>query len=434
MQYLMDIAYLLALILLGPKILYRRFAQGRYRDGWSQRLGHIRRRTDKPCLWIHAVSVGEVNATQTLISALRSAFPDHEIVLSATTDTGMARAKSLYGNDLAVFYYPFDLSWIVRRALNRLRPDLCLLMELELWPNLARQAAKRGIPLVIVNGRISDRSYPRYKRVRSFVVPVFSRVSLILAQTRQYADRFITLGCRSDAVRVIPSLKYDTAEIADTVMGADALAGQLHVGDEPIWVAGGTGDGEEEIILRVHKHLREDPRFADLRLMIIPRKPERFDEVAEQIRNSGLAFERYSRIKSQNLELTGKVPVILGDTMGDLRKFYCLSSGPVFVGRTLAPMGGSDMMEPAALGKCVIFGPHSFNFRQTVEALLEGDGALEVKDERQLFDAIRRCLTEPDYARRIADNGREVIRRNQGATAKIIEAIRPLISRRCKNS
>ncbi|NLH16848.1 MAG: 3-deoxy-D-manno-octulosonic acid transferase, partial [Phycisphaerae bacterium] len=309
MQYLMDIAYLMALILLSPKILYRRFAQGRYRDGWSQRLGHIRRRTDKPCLWIHAVSVGEVNATQTLIPALCSAFPDHEIVLSATTDTGMARAKSLYGNDLAVFYYPFDLSWIVRRALNRLRPDVCLLMELELWPNLARQAAKRGIPIVIVNGRISDRSFPRYKSVRSFVVPVFSRVSLILAQTRQYADRFIALGCRSDAVRVVPSLKYDTAEITDTVTGTDALARQLHVGDEPIWVAGGTGDGEEEIVLSVHKQLRDDSRFANLRLMIIPRKPERFDEVAEQIRNSGLAFERYSRIKSQNLELTEKCPV-----------------------------------------------------------------------------------------------------------------------------
>ena len=427
MKYLMDAVYLLALVLLGPKILYRRIVHGRYRDGWSQRLGRIRRRTDKPCIWIHAVSVGEVNATQTLIGQLQVAFPGHEVVLSSTTDTGMARATALYGKDLAVFYYPFDMSWIVRRAMDNLQPDLCLLMELELWPNLSAEAARRGIPIVILNGRISDRSFPRYKLVHSLVVPIFARASLVLAQTRQYAERFIALGCRPETVKVISSLKYDTAEITDSVAGTDVLARQLLVGDEPVWIAGGTGDGEEEILLRVYRQLRDERRFADLRLMIIPRKPERFDEVAEQIGKAGLAFERYSKIKTQNIGLTEKVPVILGDTMGDLRKFYCLSSGPVFVGRTLAPMGGSDMMEPAALGKCVLLGPHSFNFRQTVEALLEGNGAIEVPDEAGLLDAMRQCLADPAYARRIAANGRDTIRRNQGATGKTIDAIRPLV-------
>ncbi len=429
MKYLMNVVYLLALLFMGPKILYRRFAQNRYRHGWTQRMGHIRRRTDNPCIWIHAVSVGEVNATQTLIRQLQAAYPGYEIVLSSTTDTGMARAQSLYGKELSVFYYPFDLSWVVRRAMDNLRPDLILLMELELWPNLAEEASKRGTPIVIINGRISDRSFPRYNKVRPLVAPVFSRVSLVLAQTRQYADRFIALGCRPKTVKVVSSLKYDTAQIADSVPGTDALARQLLVGQEPIWIAGGTGDGEEEILLRVYLQLREDSRYSDLRLMIIPRKPERFDEVAEQIGRTGLAFERYSRIKELNSILVQKVPVVLGDTMGDLRKFYCLSSGPVFVGRTLTPMGGSDMMEPAALGKCVLFGPHTFNFRQTVEALLEGEGAIEVRDEQQLLEAMRKCLSQPEYAKRIAANGRQVIRHNQGATARTVEAIETILGK-----
>jgi 3-deoxy-D-manno-octulosonic-acid transferase len=195
-----------------------------------------------------------------------------------------------------------------------------------------------------------------------------------------------------------------------------------------VWVAGGTGDGEEEIVLRVFSRLKSDQRFALLRLMLIPRKPERFDEAASAIDHAGFGYERYSRIKAGQVQLTDKPPVILGDTMGDLRKFYCMSSGPVFVGRTLVPMGGSDMMEPAALGKCVLFGPYTFNFRQTVEALLIDQGAIEIHTEEELYSATEHCLSDIEYARQIASHGRMVIIRNQGATRKTVEAIRQILN------
>jgi 3-deoxy-D-manno-octulosonic-acid transferase len=235
-------------------------------------------------------------------------------------------------------------------------------------------------------------------------------------------------------------LKYDTAQITDKVEGANAIAEQLNIGDGKLWVAGGTGPGEEKIILNVFRNLRQDVRFGDLRLVIVPRKPERFNEVAELIKQAGFELIRYSQIKrlaTENTECTEKSSiehrvssiesVILGDTMGDLRKFYSLAS-IIFVGRSLVPMGGSDMAEAAALGKCTMFGPHTFNFKQTVDALLAVEGAIMVKDEQELLDAMRKCLADADYAERVARNGREVIRKNQGATARTIEQIAQVLS------
>jgi 3-deoxy-D-manno-octulosonic-acid transferase len=203
---------------------------------------------------------------------------------------------------------------------------------------------------------------------------------------------------------------------------------------ERLWVAGGTGPGEEEILLDVYRNLMQQDEFDNLHLVIVPRKPERFDEVAELIKQSGFKLVRYSRIKNQaagNVSIenqaSGIEPVILGDTMGDLRKFYSLAS-VIFVGRSLVPMGGSDMMEAAALGKCTIFGPYTFNFRQTVEALLAGHGAIEVKDGAELLITIKKCLSEPEYARTIGQAGQAVIRQNQGATARTIEALSRMLS------
>jgi len=257
-------------------------------------------------------------------------------------------------------------------------------------------------------------------------------------------------------------LKYDTAQITDKVAGADELEEQLFgkIGNRKsevsnrLWVAGGTGPGEEKIILNVFKGLNQQERFRDLRLVIVPRKPERFDEVAELIKQKGFDLIRYSRIKigdrrqetgdrkqktesreqSNNFDeqqssiiIHPSSIVILGDTMGDLRKFYSLAT-IIFVGRSLVPMGGSDMAEAAALGKCTIFGPHTFNFRQTVDALLADDGAIKVKDEQELLDAMKKCLSDKNFSKRIAQNGQEVIRKNQGATAKTIDQIAILLN------
>ncbi len=428
MKFVIDCLYLLAIVLISPKIIYRMVRRGRYRSGWDERLGKIRRRhPQKKCIWIHAVSVGEVNATKTLIPKLRESFGDYEIVISSTTDTGLGRAKTLYANDLQVFYFPFDLSCVMRRAFNNIRPDICLLMELEVWPNLARIANDKNVPVVVVNGRLSDESFPKYKLIKPVTEWMFAKVDLVLAQTQEYAARFRALGCAPEKVIVTNSLKYDTAQIADKVDGADELARQLNIADERLWVAGGTGPGEEKICLDVFGKLKKQRRFADLRLAMVPRKPERFDEVAQLINEAGFEFVRYSKIKAGQSTIANKPAVILGDTMGDLTKFYSLAT-VVFVGRSLVAMGGSDMMESAALGKCTIFGPHTFNFKQAVDVLLKGEGAVEVNDPDELFKLVEKCLTDTTYAQRIATNGREVIKQNQGATDRTVEAITNLLN------
>jgi 3-deoxy-D-manno-octulosonic-acid transferase len=448
MRFIFDLLYLLLAIGISPMVVYRIVRYKRYRTGWSQRFGKITRKSpDKKCIWLHAVSVGEVNAAKTIVTELQKRFCDFEIIISTTTDTGFARATTLFGESLQVFYFPLDFSWIMRRAFRRIRPALCLLMELEVWPNFVRIAQQSNTPVVVVNGRISDQSFSRYRKVKPFTKKIFGKVSLVLAQTDEYARRFRELGCPEEKVTVTGSLKYDTAQIADKVEGAGTLAAQLFgkIANRKsqivnrLWVAGATGPGEEEIILDIFKELVK--QFNDLRLVIVPRKPERFDEVAELIRHSGFELVRYSQIKELATENTegaekssivnhqlvlgdveGPSIVVLGDTMGDLRKFYSLAT-VIFVGRSLVPMGGSDMMEAAALGKCTIFGPHAFNFRQTVDALLKDHGAIMVNDKEELLKTIRKCLVEPDFAQRIANNGQEVIRKNQGATAKSIEQI-----------
>lgn len=428
MYILMNIIYCIAIVLYSPKILYRMWFHKRYRGGWDQRMGRMQRlHPEKRCIWIHAVSVGEVNAISTLVSRIKQELPDYELVISSTTDTGLARAQSLYAAGYSVFYFPFDLSWVMRRAFSRLQPDLILLMELEVWPNLARIAAERSIPVVVVNGRLSDKSFPRYQRIRFLVKGMFRRVSLVLAQTRQYADRFISLGCDPGRVIVTSSLKYDTAQTQGPVSGADRLAVQINLGAEPLWIAGGTGPGEEKIALDAFLRLRKQPGLENLRLAIVPRKPERFDEVASLIEQTGFGYVRFSKLKTDDSVVQDKPVVILGDTMGDLKKFYAVAT-VVFVGRSLVPMGGSDMMEPAGLGKCTLFGPHTFNFRQTVEVLLEGKGAIEVKDEEDLYRSVLQCLTDSAFASRIAESGQKIIRQNQGATTRTIEAIKRLLN------
>jgi len=429
MKVLIDLAYLLAAIVISPVAIYRMLRHGRYRAGWANRFGYISRKyPDKKCIWIHAVSVGEVNATTTLIRELEKKFPDYEIVISTTTDTGFARANALFGNRLSVFYFPMDFSRTMRRAFENIRPSICLLMELEVWPNLVRIARQSNIPVVVVNGRLSERSFSRYKLIKSITRKVFEGLTLALAQSEEYAERFRQLGMPAEKVIVTGSLKYDTAQVADKVEGADELAAQLGLKNERLWVAGATGDGEEQIILDVYKRLIEQKQFADLRLAIVPRKPERFNDIAELIKQSGFELTRYSELKAATTKsaienLKSKIDVvILGDTMGDLRKFYSLAT-IVFVGRSLVPMGGSDMMESAALGKCTIFGPHAFNFKQAVEDLLKADGAILVKDASELFDAMVKCLADKVYASQIAQNGREIIQKNQGATARTISHV-----------
>jgi 3-deoxy-D-manno-octulosonic-acid transferase len=424
MRIILDLVYLLTGAAYSPVVIYRAVRHKRYRTGWDQRFGKINRRSPtKKCIWLHAVSVGEVNAAKTIIKELENKFGDFEIVISTTTDTGFARATNLFSENHQVFYFPFDFSRIMRRAFSNIHPAICLLMELEVWPNFVHIAQQLNVPVIVVNGRISDKSYPAYKRIKPIAKKIFSKISLILAQTEQYAQRFKEFGCPDEKVMVTGSLKYDTAQIADKVEGADLLAAQININDERLWVAGATGNDEEKILLDVYQKLKQQNQFSDLRLAIVPRKPERFDEVAQLIERTGFPLIRYSRIKNNTASPPAdNQTVILGDTMGDLRKFYSLAT-IIFVGRSLVPIGGSDMAEAAALGKCTIFGPYTFNFKQTVDALLADTGAIMVKDKEEMLQIMQKCLSDVDFAQSIAKNGQEVIRKNQGATQKTIDQI-----------
>lgn len=427
MKYLIDTIYLLGLAAITPKIVYRMLKHDRYKAGWSQRLGKVNRRfPDKKCIWIHAVSVGEVNATKTLVAGFKERFSDYEIIVSSTTDTGYARAHTLYANDHYVFHFPADLSWAVKRAFETLRPDVCLMMELEVWPNFTSTAKKMDIPVVVVNGRISDRSFPRYKLIRSITKRMFANVTAVLAQTNEYAERFVELGCDNEKVFVTNSLKYDTAEVTEHVQGADILQRQIGLDGQRFVVFGGTGPGEEQIALNVFRKLKALDGFGDVRTAIIPRKPERFDEVDGILAQSEFSHVRYSKIKNSTADTDGKPEIILGDTMGDLKKFYSLAT-VVFVGRSLVEMGGSDMMEPAALGKFTMFGPYTFNFKQTVDVLLKGDGAVEVKDADRLLNELKKSLSDTEYANTIAANGKRIIEENRGATRKTVEQIAQIL-------
>ncbi len=426
MKYILNLIYLLVLLLMSPKIMYRLIKHGRYRNGWDERLGKIRRKNaKKKCVWIHAVSVGEVNATKTLVESLQNKLPDFDIAISATTDTGYERAKKLYADSCDVFYFPFDISFIMERAFRYINPAVSLLMELELWPNMTAEAKKKNVPIVVVNGRISDRSFPRYKKIKPLVHKTFRCVNLFLAQSDEYAERFIALGGKKNKTIVTGSLKYDTAEISAKIAGSDELAELLDIGKQRILVAGGTGPGEEKIILKVFKQLLENS--VSLKLVIVPRKPERFGEVAETIKNYGFETLKLSNAKAANKpQATDSNTVILGDTIGDLRKFYCMAE-IVFVGRTMVAMGGSDMIEPAALGKFTVFGKHTFNFKQTVKALLDGNGAVRVATQQELFDTIYKAAKDRAWAEKIASNGQNVIRQNQGATEKSVNLIVKLL-------
>jgi 3-deoxy-D-manno-octulosonic-acid transferase len=425
MSILLDMVYAAGLIAASPVWVYRMIRHGRYRDGWAQRLGGVPVRYGlQPVIWIHGVSLGEVNAARPLVAELHRQLPDFRVAVSSTTDTGIVAARRLFAPAHEVFHWPLDFTASVGRALRRMRPALVVLMEGEAWPNFLAACNRRGIPAVIVNGRMSpDKGFPRYKRLGRFAAKLFNRLAAIGVQDELYADRFAQLGVDAKKIHLTGMMKFDT--VSDAVAGQDELAAAMGLqADEPLLVAGGTGPGEEAILLDAYAKLREE--FPDLRLAVIPRKPERFEEVANCIAARGFALARRTQRPDG---AQGDFPagaVILGDTMGELRKFYSLATC-VFVGRSLVPMGGSDMIEAAALGKPTCFGPHTFNFPQA-EALAE-HGCRRVANAEALVDQVHRWLQPPPAANSDGRAAQTYIRSQKGATRRNVELICHLLGR-----
>lgn len=450
---MLDLAYLIAAILYLPVLLVRMVFTGKYRTGWRQRFGHIKPRVGtKPCIWVHGVSLGEINATRSLVAEIERRMPRYDLVISTTTNTGFEAATKQYSPRL-VFRYPLDFSWVVRRVLDRLRPSAIVLMELEVWPQLLREAAERGIPVGVANGRVTEEKSMRRFRlpvIRDVARSMFSRLAWVGAQDETYAGRFRELGVAADRVVVTGSVKYDTALVADKVEGADLLAKTLEIdASAPVWVAGSTGPGEEEILLDAFARLRETT--PGLQLVIVPRKPERFEEVAKLIASRGVELVR----RSERADLAGQdarvadqerrrraalaakaaggagagaaaearpARVILGDTMGELRKFYSLAT-VVFVGRTLVPMGGSDVMEVAGLAKAMVFGPHTENFADAVAKLVAAGGARVVRNGDELREQTATLLADSAAREELGRAAREVVKQNIGATKKTVDLV-----------
>ena len=444
MLNLYDILYGAGLALSAPFWLAKGSARRKVLKAISQRMGHVSAavQSSDPTVMIHAVSLGEINATPALVRGLAEARPDVRFVISTTTDTGYSRAQALFGSDnrVSLIRYPLDFTPAVRRVLDTFRPSVVVLMELEIWPNFVLQCERRGIPVVLVNGRLTAGSFRNYRLGGPLVRRMFRRLRSVCAQEQTYAERFIALGAPPDRVQVTGTMKFDTAQVAAaTIPGADELAAAvgLHPGNEPVWVCGSTGPGEEEILLGVYRELlKSNPR---LRLVLIPRKPERFDEVAQTITGAGFELIRRSQSPIENCKLTSAssvepqtancevgAPVILGDTMGELRKFYSLAE-IVFVGRTLLDLGsrqhGSDMIEPAALAKPTFVGPFTGNFAEVMNRFRSANAMREVATADELKKGLLDALADPATAKAMGLRAQEVVGQSQGATERHMSVI-----------
>jgi len=423
MSFLLDAAYAVGAAVASPYLMYRALTSEKFRTGYGERLGDVARREgDGACVWVHAVSVGEMNLVRPLVAGLEGEVPDWELVLSSATNTGMAVAQKLYPEHRA-FYFPLDFSWVVKRVLGRVRPSVVVLVELEVWPNFVATAAREGVPLAIVNGRISDRSFPRYRRLRWLMARSLARVSVCCVQNDTYAERFVALGMPRERVVVTGNLKFDACP-AQAPTGRDAeLAASFGVGaDEPLIVGGCTWPGEDEALVHAYKAVRAD--VPGLRLLLAPRQAERFDAVEALVRQAGLGCVRRSALRDGGGASGARDAVILLDTMGELASVYGLGT-VVFVGGSLIPHGGHNTLESAGLAKPVVFGPHTENFRDVNEELLAHDAARRVADAAELEATLRELLLDASAARVLGERAREVVDRHRGATRRTLEALKP---------
>jgi len=295
MRWVVYLCYLLAAAVFAPIVAYRSWRTGKYRRYWGQRRGFLPQLPPgRPRVWIHAVSMGEMNSIRGLVEMWRARRPDLDFVISATTDTGIDQARKLFKN-LTIVRYPLDFSWFVRRAFDRIAPTMIVLVEAEIWYQFITQARARGIPVVVINGRLTEqKSMRRFRWIMPIARRMFGSLTWVGALAEEHAERFRRLGVPADRITVTGSMKWDTAQVADSLPGSDELARAMGIDrNRPVWVCGSTGDGEEAIILKAYALLRQ--RRPELQLMIVPRKPERFDEVAELIRQSGFECLRRSR-------------------------------------------------------------------------------------------------------------------------------------------
>jgi 3-deoxy-D-manno-octulosonic-acid transferase len=437
MSYLLNCIYLLLVSMTSPWLIYKAITTGKYRRGlwWKFTGTALLRDGDEPCAWFHGVSVGEIHLLRQLVASFQARHPDWDCVISTTTDTGFSEACKRFP-DLHIFYWPFDFSWAVHRALRQVNPSLVVLAEGELWPNFLAAAHQRGVPLAVINGRLSPRSFQRYRKLTWLVRSMLSRVDLFAVQTDQYADYFRELGVPSHRVVVTGSVKYDgvvidranprTQELARLFALLPRMSSQLSNDgpEEFIWIAGSTQEPEEKIVLDIFRNLQ--PEFPGLRLFLVPRQKDRFNEIARILDQSGLPYTRRTQIRAPLTLAT--TSVILVDTIGELGALWGLAD-VAFVGGSLdGKRGGQNMIEPAAYGAAVNFGPYVWNFRDTADRLVAAQAAIQIKDAADLEGTVRRLLRNCSEREQLGLAAKNFVLRQQGATLRTMDCLDRLLA------
>jgi 3-deoxy-D-manno-octulosonic-acid transferase len=412
------IAYLLAPVVLGAQAL-RGFRDRSHWEGFSQRFGLGDEVRGARSIWVHAVSVGEVQASAPLVNALLAKFPDVPLVVTTGTATGRSRERAIFKDRVDVRYVPIDLPGSVRRFFARVKPRLAVILETEIWPNLYHRCGELGVPLVMASARISPRSVHRYRRLVGLFRQALSHGIFIAAQSEQDAERFRSIGASSDRTHVVGNIKFDFRLPQNIDLQGATLRRLLGV-DRPVWVAGSTHAGEEDVLLAAHRLVRA--RFAQALLVLVPRHPPRFEEVADWLKVRGVNFVTRSSASGTN----GETEVFLVNTLGELLSFY--AAGDVaFVGGTLVPIGGHNLLEPAALGLPVLAGPNNFNSADIARLLAERGVVRIVHDAQGLATAISELLADPAARIRMGAGGRQAIEANRGAVDRLMAFLEPLL-------
>ena len=422
MPYLLNLVYIGLLAAAVPWLVYQAFRKGKYRQGYAQKfLGLVPRRiSGAKCVWLHAVSVGEINLLATIIKRIAQARPDWQCVVSTTTMTGMALAKKQYP-ELTVFYCPLDFSWAVKAAIRRVRPDILVLAELELWPNLINFARRSGARVAVINGRLSKRSARGYGRIGPFVAQLLRRIDLVAVQDETYAERFRVLGAPADKVHVTGSMKYDGAQTDRNNPATQKLRQMAGFHDQDIvFLAGSTQEPEETLALDAYRQLRE--KWPRLRLVLVPRHPDRFVTVAKMLDSSGIPWQRRTDLDQESPLADAGARVLLVDVVGELGAWWGTAQ-IAFVGGSMGNRGGQNMIEPAAYGAAVSFGRNTQNFRDVVTYMLANEAAVVVENGSGLTDFVRRCLEEPSYCNALGDRARELVARQLGAADRTLELL-----------
>ncbi|MBL3558316.1 MULTISPECIES: lipid IV(A) 3-deoxy-D-manno-octulosonic acid transferase [Marinobacter] len=385
---------------------------------WQERLGYVEA-SDEPVIWVHAVSVGETIAAAPLVKALLRRNPDIPVLMTAMTPTGSARAKALFGDQVRYAFSPYDTPGAVRRFVDRVRPRALVIMETELWPNMISLSKQRDVPIFLINARLSARSARGYERVASLVKPLLRSISWIAAQADEDAGRFLRIGARPDSVSVTGSIKFDV-EISDELRSLSSGLRHRLGRARPVWIAASTHEGEDRQILEAHQQIMT--LYTDALLLIVPRHPERFDDVADLAHSMGLAVQRRSESGNEGASDENSCQVYVGDTMGELLMLYG-ACDIAFVGGSLIERGGHNPLEPAAWGIPVLSGPHIFNFETIYNRLDAGAGLYITPSSEALAQCVMQLIADKQAAESAGRNALAVVNANRGALEKVVNGI-----------